>query len=352
MIKARLMDYVILSSAPDESIAAAWNDCLDNSEFAGLYTSPEFFRIQYFAKERPFAILATKAGVIHGVATGLLGDREMTCGHAGSPQICIRRDADPEQVGMALAAGIRSHSRKSTGFIGVFTWDKISGLETSGFRVRTFETPLGTILLDLSKGADALLRDCTQIRRYNIRRAIKAGVEVTRMDIDRDFDEYYALYQHWCTTKRLVPQPYEIQRAVFATGANRLLLVARHNGRMVGVSTFRFRQPGIIEYTANVSRRQETKLKQNDLLMWRAIEWSTQQNNLRFMSMAGAHVFLQRFGGERHAVYRYSLDRSPFRVHDVAEKCQTVAIQLYHALPPRAREGLKSLLRGNRDAEL
>jgi hypothetical protein len=53
--------------------------------------------------------------------------------------------------------------------------------------------------------------------------------------------------------------------------------------------------------------------------VWRAIEWSTQQKDIRYFSMAAAHLFLQRFGGQRHATYRYSLDRSPFRVHDLAK---------------------------------
>jgi Acetyltransferase (GNAT) domain len=345
------MENVILTSVPDEPIAAAWNDCLDNAEFAGLYTAPEYFLIQYFANERPFAVLVVSSGVVHGVATGLLGDRDINCGHSGSPQICIRRGADAEKVGMALAAGIRSHSLKSTRFISAFTWDEVSGLQSAGFRAKRFETPLGTILLDLSRGADALFSDCTEARRRNIRRAIKAGVEVAEMDIGRDFDEYYALYEHWCAFKHQAARPYDVQRAVFASGANRLLLVARHGGRVVGVSTFRFRRPGIMEYTANVSRREESKLKQNDLLMWRAIEWSTQQKDIRYFSMAAAHTFLQRFGGERRPTYRYSLDRSPFRVHDLAEMGHAVAMQVYHALPPRAREGLKKLLRPDRDAE-
>jgi hypothetical protein len=345
------MQNLVLTSIPDEAILAAWNDCLDNSEFAGLYIAPEYLLVQYFANERPFAVLAVNDGVVHGVATGLLADRGINCGHSGSPQICIRKGADPEKVGMALAAGLKSHSLKSTRLISAFTWDDVSGLQSAGFRVKKFEIPLGTILLDLSRGADALFKDFAEARRRNIRRAIKDGVEVAPMDIERDFDEYYSLYAHWCEFKHQPAQPHDLQRAVFASGANRLLLVARHGGRIIGVSTFRFRRPGIMEYTANVSRREESKLKQNDLLMWRAIEWSTQQKGIRYFSMAAAHTFLQRFGGERRATFRYSLDSSPFRVHDLAEMGHAVAMRVYHALPPRARDTLKKLLRRERDAE-
>jgi hypothetical protein len=339
------MNYVILTSFPDDSTAAAWNDCLDNSEFAGWYTAPDYFRVQYFQHERPFAVLAVSDDVVHGIATGRFRDQHMDCGHSGGPQVCIRRGSHNEEVGKALAAGLRNHSIKSTRFISAFAWNETAGFQSLGFRVRTFQPPLGTILLDLPKGTDLLFRDCGDTSRYNIRQAIKAGVEVAEMNIDRDFDDYYALYRHWCEFKHIAPRPYELQRAVFETRGNRLLLVARHNGRVVGVSIYRFRRPGIIEYAANVSRREETKLRQNDLLIWRAIEWSVQQKDLRYFSMGGAHTFIRRFGGRWHSTYRYSLDLTAFRVRDVAETGRDVAVRVYQALPRRALQGIKKLLR-------
>jgi hypothetical protein len=340
------MNYVILTSIPDDSTELAWNDCLDNSEFAGLYMSPEFFRVQYFKNYRPFAVLVVGDGLVHGAATGVLGDRDMDCGHSGSPQVCIRRGSNADAVGKALAAGLKSHSLPSTKFISAFAWDELPGLQSAGFRLKRFQAPLGTIVLDLSKGTDLLFREFAEARRHNIRRAIKAKVEVEEMSIERDFDDYYALYSHWSEFKGLPMQPYHVQRAVFESVGNRLLLVARHNGRMVGVSTFRFRRPSLIEYTANVSRREETKLKQNDLLMWRAIEWSCRQNGIRYFSMAGAHTFLQRFGGPHHATYRYSLDLTAFRHRDLAEAGHAVAVRLYLALPQRVRERLKKYTAG------
>ena len=339
------MNHVILTAFPDDSTVAAWNDCLDNSEFAGFYTAPDYFRVQYLQHARPFAVLAVTGNVVHGIATGLLGNRDMYCGHEWGPQVCIRRESTDEEVGRALAAGLREHCIKSTTFISAFTWNETPGFQSVGFRVKKFQPPLGTILLDLSKGTDLLFRECAEDRRYNIRRAIKLGVEVTEMDIRRDFDDYYALYKHWCESKRLTPKPYELQRAVFETKGNRLLLVARHNGRMVGAETLRFRRPGIIEAAANISRREETKLKQNDLLLWRAIEWSAQQKDIRCFSMGGAHAFLQRFGGHWHGTYRYSLDLTAFRVRDLAETGRDIAVRVYLALPRRARQKIKKLLR-------
>lgn len=339
------MKYLIITSAPDKSTAAAWNECLDNSEFAGFYATPEFLQVPFFKHEGPFAILAVSDGVVHGVATVLAANQEISSGLPGSPQICIRNGSDTEEVGRALAAGLKSHCVPSTKFISAFTWNEVAGFKSAGFRLKEFRSPLGTILLDLSKSADLLFAEFAESRRYNVRRAIKAGVEVTEMNIDREFDDYYALYTHWCEFKRCDRRSYDMQRTAFESRANRLLLVARHKGRMVGVSTYRFRRPGIIEYTANVSRRDETKLKQNDLLMWRAIEWSIQQKDIRYLSMAGAHTFLQRFGGRVHSTYRYSLDLTVLRRRHMSEWAHGVAVRVYHAIPERGRVALKKLLR-------
>jgi hypothetical protein len=344
------MDHLILTSIPDDSTAVAWNDCLDNSEFAGLYMAPDFFGVQYFREQCPFAVLAVRDSLVHGVVTGLFANRDMECGHSGSPQICVRNGSDLEMVGKALATGLKSLSLPSTKFISAFAWNEVAGFQSAGFRIKKFEVPLGTIVLDLSRGTDLLFREFAETRRYNIRRVIKAGVEVAEMNIDRDFDDYYALYKHWSEFKGIAAQPYDVQRAVFESRGNRLLLVARHNGRIVGVSTFRFRRPNLIEYAANVSRREETKLKQNDLLMWRAIEWASEHKDIRYFSMAAAHTFLQRFGGDRHATYRYSLDLTAFRRRDLAEKGRAVALKIYRALPHGARERLKKLLNVDRDA--
>ena len=161
----------------------------------------------------------------------------MRCGHSGGPAGVYSQGITPmKRLEKPWPPGCGITAIKSTRFISAFAWNETAGFQSLGFRVKKFQTPLGTILLDLSKGTDQLFRDCAEARRYNIRRAIKAGVEVTEMNVRRDFDDYYALYKHWCESKRLAPNPYELQRAVFETKGNRLLLVARHNGRMVGVS--------------------------------------------------------------------------------------------------------------------
>jgi len=345
------VDYVIVNSSVSKSLSAAWNACLDSASLATHYTAPEFFNESYFAEKQPFAVLAVQGDTVQGVVTGLFDGNDMRCGDSGSPHICLRRGADPDAVATALASGLRAHASRSTEYISAFSWCELSAFEAAGFRVRSYEPPLCTILLDLSKGTDWLFRQCSETRRNKIRRAIKAGVQVEAMDVSKDFDAYYNLYKHWCGFKRINCQPYDLQRSALASTQNRLALVARHEGQIVGVSTFRFRAPGIVEYAANVSRREETRIRQNDLLLWRGIEWSAQQGSFTHFSMASAHFFLQKFGGQIHPTYRYSLDRTLLRRRDAFERAKSGAARLYRALPGSLKLVAKKVVRRSSDVD-
>ena len=100
-----------------------------------------------------------------------------------------------------------------------------------------------------------------------------------------------------------------------------------------------------MEYTSNASRREDSNLKQNDLLVWRAIEWAVRQRSFRYFSMTGAHYFLQAFGGQQYATLRYSLDLTMFRRRHLRESARDAALAAYNALPQRAKRGLKKMLR-------
>jgi hypothetical protein len=326
-------------------MAAAWNDCLDSARFPTHYTSPAFFKENYVKEKNPFAVLAVDAGIVTAVVTGYFDQKEMNCGTHASPHICVRDGVDLAAAGSALAQGLQAHAPRSTKFINVFAWGDIPGFQTAGFRVRTINPPLCTILLDLSKGKDQLFRECSETRRNKIRRAIRAGVHVTEMNVETEFKEYYELYRHWCGYKNVACHPYDLQRSVFTDSANRLVLVARHEGHMVGVSTFRFRRPGVIEYAANVSRREESKVRQNDLLLWRGVEWAAEQGEFSTFSMAGAHFFLQKFGGQMHVTFRYSLDRTILRRRDAVDRIRSAVTRVYRSLPPAIRLKARKLLK-------
>jgi hypothetical protein len=332
----------LLTAYPEPQLAAAWNASLDESRFASHYTSPEFFSEEYFLDSAPFAVLAVQGETVLGVLTGTSRGGFAVCGMHASPQVCIRDGAAEADVVVALLAGLKGRLTKQERMLTVFSWTALEGFRRAGFRERLIRAPMAPILIDLSRSPDALFREFSETRRNKVRRAIKAGVEVAELNIADDFDTYYELYAHWCNFKHVAPQPYDVQRAVFEHSGNRLVLCARHAGKIVGVSTFRYRKPGIMEYAANVSRREETRIRQNDLLLWKGIEWAA-GSGLRYFSTAGSHFFLQKFGGALHTTYRYTMDRTVLRRHHAVETLHDAALSMFQKFPGGVQQAVRRL---------
>lgn len=281
---------------------------------------------------------------VEGVLTGMSSGRRAECGLSVRPQICRRRTADADRVGEAFAAGIGSLDDGRHDLLTVYSWERIPAFERHGFRVRENTGVAGVVVLDLTAGPAAIFKQFSDTRRNQIRRAMRAGVSVTEMSIEADFDDYYSIYRHWCEFKDLPAQPYDLHRLALGS-KNRLVLVARIEGRIIGASIFRFQPGGLMEYAANVSRREETKVRQNDLLVWRAIEWGCRQG-FRRLSMGGAHLFLQMFGGRQLPTYRYRLDRSLFRRHELQEHMRAALAGLWRKVPGVIRDRIRRAAAG------
>jgi len=344
------MDPVALVAFPDKPLRDAWRECLNNADFSSHYSAPEYFLEPYYRDQSQFAILAVQNGEVHGVVTGVRNGKVVDCGLGVRPQVVIRRDADPAVVGNVLARGLLDHVGGQAELLNVFTWAPNQGFRAAGFRVRECAGEHGTILLDLTRGADALFKEFSETRRNKIRRAMKYGVDVSPLRSGEEFDVYYDIYKDWCAFKHIQPQSKEMQRAAFELTGNRLILVARHQGQVIGASTFRFCPGGLIEYAANVSRREETKVRQNDLLLWKSIEWAA-NNGFRTYSMAGAHFFLQKFGGKIHTTYRYRMDRSLLRRHDLKEAMYDARNSMYRRLPAPVQSKLKSVMKSGGESD-
>jgi hypothetical protein len=340
----------VLTAFPGEAVAASWRECLASADFPTHYTSPEFFLEPFFLGRAPFAVLAIQGHRVLGVLTGLKEAGRVDCGMTLRPQVCCHRDASFDEVSGALAEGLLSHLDRRDRYLNVCSWCRMAGFERLGFRHRQHADDQGIVVLDLGRGPDQLFKQFSEMRRRNIRRAIKSGVEVKEYEEHRDLDEYYEILQHWCNFKQLPLPAYETQRSAFRLQGNRLVLVARHEGRMIGVSIFRFQPGGLVEYSANCSRREDTKVRPNDLLMWRAIEWAA-ANRFRQFSMAGAHLFLRNFGGQIVTTQQYTLDRSFMRVHDLKESFITLRRSMFHFLPPGVQTRVRRRLGRTVDAD-
>jgi hypothetical protein len=316
---------------PSADIQTRWRDCLSQSDESSHYASPEFFLEPFFGDKSPFAILAMEGEAVQGVITGLRYGKRVECGLGVRPQICRRRSAERAAVNNTLISGLLSLKQARGGLVSAYCWETNPEFNAQGFIELENADAGGSVMLNLQNGPDAVFKGMSETRRNKVRRAMKAGIDVQKMVLDDDFEDYYAIYSDWCAFKEITPHSRDVQRAALAS-ANRLVLVAKQDGRLVGASIFRFYQGGLIEYAANVSRREDTKVRQNDLLMWRGIEWACEQ---RFptLCLGGNHFFLQTFGGRFAPTYRYRRDGTLLRSHDVRDGVRRAASEAFKALP-------------------
>jgi hypothetical protein len=121
------------------------------------------------------------------------------------------------------------------------------------------------------------------------------------------------------------------------------IFIAKHVGKIIAGSYFRFYEKSIIEYAANNSLPEYQRLRPNDLLVWRSIEWAC-EHEIPLYSMGGSHLFLRRFGGAPVSSYRYQLDRTFLRKYRKKEAVADFAIKTYQSLPIETRRLIKKVL--------
>ena len=196
-------------------------------------------------------------------------------------------------------------------------------------------------MLDLCEGPEALFRKFSENKRRNIRRAIKNGVSVVPPKT-RKVAAYYKVCLDWSQRKRLPAPGEEEFHQTIALKNNRLLLLARHEGKIIAGVVIRFFPHGVMEYAANSSLQNALHLRPNDLLHWRAIEWGCREGMTHY-SLGGAHLFLRKFGGEIVPTTRHRLDLSIFRRFAIGDWIADRAEQARPLIPGRLATVARSL---------
>ena len=332
--------FKIVTGRPDAQLAAAWSACVDKWERATPFIGPEFLADRRNAGLNPFAILATDGDSVHGVLTGTNVDGRTLVGIECRPQVHIEPDA-PASAAEQLVAGLREYTDQGTKLVSVCSWVKMPALAEAGYREKRFGVPVTPILLDLAKGPDQLFKEFSATRRTRIRQAIRAKVLIDDMQ-PTDFDAYYQIYSEWCAMKGFRAQGRDAHEELLRDRSDRLVLVARHNGKVIGASIFRFRVGGMMEYGANVSRREESAVHQNDVLLWEGIKRAGDLG-LRLFSTGASHFFLQRFGGTTTSTYRYRLDKTLIRRYFMADLAMDARSAIARSMPKSLKAMAKRL---------
>lgn len=306
--------FRILRSQPSGPLADKWREFLANSDYPTHYTAPEFFLEPAFRSKNPFAVLSTADDRVSGVLTGINERGHVQSGLSVRPQVALSRSADPVRCLRSLLAGLVAAARGAR-LVDLFAWSSTAGSIDTRFRQTQGE---GVIMLDLSRGPDALFRKFSENKRTNIKKAIKFGVSVEPAKHAGDIAAYYAICSDWSRRKGLPIPPEEEFEQNFALINNRVLFLARHEGKIIAGVVIRFFPHGIMEYAANSSLESALRFRPNDLLHWRAIEWGCMQGMTKY-SLGGAHLFLRKFGGQLVPTTRLRLDQSLLRRYQLAD---------------------------------
>jgi hypothetical protein len=324
--------FLILHEFPPSDIATRWREFLDRVESPSHYSAPEYFLEPYWEGKNAFAILAWSGDKIVGVLTGLHTKGKVTCGVPSRPQICVDKKVDTTETTRILAEGLLREAGRAR-LITVYTWDgtPLPGFERHGFRILKSE---GDVVLDLRLGIEALSKQSNENRRRNIKIAIRNGIEVSEAATAEDIADYWEVYSKWRKTERkkiVHNHTVAMVEKVHEMPGNHRRFLARYKGKLVAATGLRFYPGGLIEYANNCSLDEYMNLRPNDLLMAKTIEWACEQGFSKY-SLGGAHPFLRKSGGTVVPIYRYRLDRTFLRRHDLAESISAAARALRRRL--------------------
>jgi hypothetical protein len=339
LIGPSVFNFRILREYPNSLQECAWREFLSRSDWASHYTAPEYFLEPFWSGKRPFAVLVGNGDKIVALLTGCHQGNTTFSGVPGRPQVCFDRETDYSGAARALERGILTEADSSE-LVTVIAWQP---LDLQGFRVRALQ---GNVVLDLTKRPQALFKQLHESLRRNIRYAMKHGVEVFEASSEEEIRAYYEVYSRWRHTPRKTiigaEVSFEVMRDAFRLRDSRRLFLARYQGKIIAGNVLRFLRGGLLEHSANSSLDEYARLKPNDLLIWKTVEWGCAQGFAR-CSLGGAHPFLQRMGGCVMPVYRHRLDRSYLRWHDNQERLADMCRRFLHKVPPFERQ-LRRLL--------
>jgi hypothetical protein len=331
----------ILHNYPDDmNIERRWREFLTEADFAAHYVSPEYFLEPFVRGKRPFVILVWQGERVVAALSGIHEAQHLLCGLMSRPQMCFEKTADLAATSDALAAALLNEAG-SDQLITFYSWVPLDTLSKHGYRCQQEE---GVVMLDLTKKPDELFSQFAPTRRTDIRNAIKRGIEVVIADTQDDFRAYYEIYTDWCRRKKIEPSSFEFMEEAL-TLKNRRLFLARYQGKTMAATIIRLYPGAMIEYAANNSFVEYLKLRPNDLLQWRIVEWACGEGFKRY-SLGGAHLFSRRMGGSIAPIYRYRLDRTWLRRYELKEALGKSGRNIFNALPDSVKTRVRRTRKG------
>ncbi len=337
------MNWEIINEYPNPETESKWLAFLPDSTFPCHYTSPGFFQEPFFEDKNPFAVLVHDEEKIVGALTGIFQDKKIVCGLEVRPQVTIAKNFEQKKIAAVFVQALKELAKNGAEIISLNCSDTIEGFVESGFTVKKATGTYEVIMLDLSAGKDAVFKSFSQTRRSDLRKAMRENqVQISEVENLDELAELYKIHQAWSAKKGNEPNSWETMKRVWEMKNYRRIFIAKHEGKVIAGSYFRFFDKCFMEYAANNSMPEYQRLRPNDLLVWRSIEWACERE-IPLYSMGGSHLFLRRFGGFLVSGYRYQLDRTFMQRHTKKEAATEFAIKTYQGLPVETRQKIKRI---------
>lgn len=337
------MRFEIITDYPNTELEQKWFDFLPGSTYSSHYTSPGFFKMPYWKTQNPYAVLVLDDERIVGVSCGLNQNNQIVSGLEVRPQVAFAKDADELGVAKTMLEGLEKVSGDEGELITLHTLEKIDAFEELGFKAKKAEGSFEVIMLDLALGSEEIFKNFSQSRRSDIRKAIRQNkMQISQVENLEELEELHKIHVDWCKVKEVEPDTWHDFVIAWKEKDYKRIFIAKTNEKIIAGSYFRFVKGGLVEYAANNSIPDYRNLRPNDLLVWKAIEWSCENGFSKF-SMGGSHLFLRRFGGDIVASYRYQFDRTLFKKHAAKEAISGLAIKTYQSLPDSTRQKIKKV---------
>ncbi len=338
------MNYKIFTEHPNEDWTAKWNEFLTRASFPTHYTTPNFFVDPFVRGGEKFAVVSIQNEKITSVLSGVFDGKKIVSGLFVRPQFAIDKSFDRLKTAENLLEGLKKKGGENLEVAEFFSWEPICEFEEIGFSTREYGGEQGTIILDLSKGEENLFKDFSQTRRNELRKAIKQNnVQIFEVENLDELKELHKIHCDWNERKGNVPDKFEDFELAWQQKNYRKIFIAKHDGKVIAGSYYRFCPGGVVEYAANNSMTEFQKFRPNDLLGWYSIQWAC-ANGFSLYSMGGSHLFLRRFGGDTASVFRYKMDFTTLKIHNLKETVSDFGIKTYKSLPMPVRTKIKTVL--------
>jgi len=177
-------------------------------------------------------------------------------------------------------------------------------------------------VLELTKNIDDLYKNLRDSNKRNIKKAQKQKVQIY---IDNSLEGLKKFYRLNCLTRKLhglPPQPFSFFKNIYyliiRKGMGNIFIASFQKRPIASALFFSFGEKAIYKFGA--SDREFQKLRPNNYLMWKAIQWYAKRNykSLDFgrtaLSNSGLLQFKDGWGAKRKTIfyYRYDLQKDTF----------------------------------------